>query len=340
MNEIEIPALFDAHVHLRQGGMTARVAPYSGRVCDAVIAMPNTTPPVHHPSQIKWHRKHYEEHLGSGCRCLMTAKWLSDTAPCDVVAAKEAGAVGFKLYPRGMTTNAEDGIDPAQLLDDRHRAVLAELERQGMVLLCHGEWPGFVMDRERDFLPTFRAIARNYPQLRLTLEHVTTGHGVDLVQHLHRSGHQVLGTITLHHLVTTLDDVVGGKLRPDLFCKPIPKTPHDREMLLHAAKSGLPCFALGSDSAPHEPVAKYCREGCAGVFTAPVLAEWLVGIFEQMGYLDRLKAFTSANAMNFYGVRHSGRKIRLVNEPWEVPDQFGGVAVFGGGKTLEWKLED
>lgn len=47
-------------------------------------------------------------------------------------------------------------------------------------------------------------------------------------------------TVTLQHLLITLDDVAGGMLRPHLFCKPIAKRPEDREALLQAALSGHP----------------------------------------------------------------------------------------------------
>ena len=48
----------------------------------------------------------------------------------------------------------------------------------------------------------------------------------------------VAATVTLHHLMITLDDVAGGLLQPDLFCKPIAKTPRDREALRRAIKDG------------------------------------------------------------------------------------------------------
>ena len=61
----------------------------------------------------------------------------------------------------------------------------------------------------------------------------------------------VAATVTLHHLMITLDDVAGGLLQPDLFCKPIAKTPRDRDALCQAVFSGHPKLFFGSDSAPH-----------------------------------------------------------------------------------------
>ncbi|MDX9835885.1 MAG: hypothetical protein RBT36_11845, partial [Desulfobulbus sp.] len=59
----------------------------------------------------------------------------------------------------------------------------------------------------------------------------------------------VVATVTLHHLLITLDDVAGGLLRPDLFYKPIAKIPRDRETLLQAVFAGHPRLFFGSDSA-------------------------------------------------------------------------------------------
>lgn len=340
MNTITLPALFDAHCHLRQGEMTERVAPWSGRCCDGVIAMPNTKPPLHDPDHIEEARFHYQKHLGPDCKVHMTAKWLERTTPADVIAAKKAGVVGFKLYPQGATTNAEDGIpfDRFAHPDARITAVLAEMERQELVLLCHGEAPGFVLDRELVFLDAFCRTSNRFPALRMTLEHISTFVGLYTIRELHAIERPVLGTITLHHMMTTLDDVIGGKLQPDLFCMPIPKRDSDRLALLNAALSGEDCFALGSDSAPHEPTAKYCPSGCAGVFTAPVLAESLAELFD--GGTDCLEKFAVRNAMKFYDLEHSGRTITLVREDHQAPVTAGGVVCFRGGQTLKWKLID
>ena len=66
------------------------------------------------------------------------------------------------------------------------------------------------------------------------MEHITTA---DAVEFLDRFSN-VSATVTLHHLLITLDDVIGGLMKPDLFCKPIAKTPRDREALRDAVFSG------------------------------------------------------------------------------------------------------
>lgn len=309
--------------------------------------MPNTDPPIHDPSQIKEMQSLYQRACGERTLVHMTAKLLLRTSPHDVYVAHQAGAIGFKLYPCGVTTNSDDGIPWIVLKSDTLDDVFAEMERLGMTLMCHGESDGYVMNREHDFVQqVLPRLYLRFPKLRLTLEHVTTVEGLAAVRYINglHPG-RVLGTITLHHLETTLTDVIGGKLRPDLFCKLIPKSPTDRDALLRAALSGESCFALGSDSAPHLWGAKYGPCGCAGVFTAPVLAQGVVSLFDKEFPFNRatlpmnLRKFTSENVNAFYGFKSTGRRITLERKPYVVPPT-GSVMSYRAGETLSWSLVD
>lgn len=268
---IVLLAPIDAHLHLRQGAITAAIAGWSS-CCDAVVVMPNTKPPIHDYSSIRAMREHYQRYVGPATTVHMTAKWLQTTAPRDVVEVDNASALGLKLYPQGRTTNAEDGIPFERFANFRGDAliadVLGELERRNLVLLCHGEAPGFCLDRENLFLPALGDVMRAYPKLRVTLEHITTRAGLAFVETMTAAGHRMLGTITIHHMLRTLDNVIGGKLEPDEFCMPIPKRDEDMLALRAAAISGRRAIALGTDSAPHPASTKYCAHGCAGVFSA------------------------------------------------------------------------
>lgn len=51
------------------------------------------------------------------------------------------------------------------------------------------------------------------------MEHITTAAAVQLLDEFEN----LAATVTLQHLLITLDDVAGGMLRPHLFCKPIAK---------------------------------------------------------------------------------------------------------------------
>ena len=51
------------------------------------------------------------------------------------------------------------------------------------------------------------------------MEHITTADAVSLLDQYEN----LYATVTLQHLLITLDDVVGGLMKPHLFCKPIAK---------------------------------------------------------------------------------------------------------------------
>jgi dihydroorotase len=153
----------------------------------------------------------------------------------------------------------------------------------------------------------------------------------------HNPHGNIAATITYHHLRLTLDDVLKNKLRPHHYCKPVAKTPYDREALRMAAFCGNPHFFLGSDSAPHRRGDKECSHGCAGVYTAPVLAPGLVDYFDKYDRLHLLENFACSFGPQFYGVDiKDDTPIYLTRQPWKVPDEFEGLVPFHAGEELNW----
>jgi dihydroorotase len=208
------------------------------------------------------------------------------------------------------------------------------MQELGIPLLVHGESHGFVLDRETEFLPVYDRLARAFPRLKIVMEHITTAAAVTLLDQ-HPNLH---ATVTLHHLLITLDDLAGGLLQPHLFCKPIAKRPEDRAALLHVALNAHPKLMFGSDSAPH-PIDRKEAAGCAaGVFTAPVIVPLLVDLFAHHDALDRLPAFLSTNAQRIYGFTPPAKTVIVTREPWVVPERYGSVVPFAAGQTLEWQV--
>jgi len=313
-------AFTDCHVHFRQDRMAGMVIPYSARCCERVVAMPNTDPPIHSAEEVRaWHAM-YQQLAGRCCDVRMTAKLLPRTTPQDVREVAATGlAVGYKLYPAGATTNSDDGI-PAEWIDsppDRLMGVVQAISDCGLALLHHGEHPHeFCMLREDRYLLFMELLYRSFPKLRMTLEHATTEAGVAFAE---ARADRVLATITPHHLLLTLDDVVGDRIKPDHFCKPIAKRPRDRAALRRAAGTHA---ALGSDSAPHPQESKYWDRGCAGIFNAPVLAE-------VVRMLELPESFTRLNAARFYGLPETtGRQLEFSEGPWCPGRKCGDVTPF------------
>jgi len=263
----------------------------------------------------------------------MTIKLMADTTPEMIHAAYRRCAIAGKLYPEGVTTNSEDGIKNIHELFP----VFEAMGDVGMVLSLHGEVPGvFCMDREKAFLDTLGTIAHKFPKLRIVLEHITTQEAVKTVRGLPNN---VAATITAHHLVLNLDDVVGGMLQPHNFCKPIAKRPEDQEVLREAAIGGNPKFFLGTDSAPHLRPKKECASGCAGVYTAPVAMPILAHVFEEENALDKLANFTSKFGADFYKLPPpNGTLLLEKGEPWTIPEtSFYDVVPLWAGRQIAWK---
>jgi dihydroorotase len=95
---------------------------------------------------------------------------------------KASGFVhAIKLYPAGATTNSDAGVSDLK----KCAATLARMEQLGVPLLVHGEVtdPAVdVFDREAVFIDTvLQPLLREFPKLKLVLEHITTRDGIDFV---------------------------------------------------------------------------------------------------------------------------------------------------------------
>lgn len=178
-------------------------------------------------------------------------------------------------------------------------------------------------------------IHRNFPTLKIVLEHITTKAAVEMVCDLPAN---VAGTITDHHLLITLDDVVGSRIQPHHFCMPVAKRPGDRSALVEVVRSGHASFFSGTDSAPHMVADKESACGCAGIFNSPYHMQFLATFFQEQGMLNRLEAFTSQFGAEFYGLNRNSEEIILTPGKLKVPDRFGPMVPFRSGETLAFNL--
>ncbi len=333
----------DWHVHLRDGAMLKAVLPATVRSFARAIVMPNLVPPVTTVAAAEAYRARIlvalPPEFAGRFTPLMTCYLTDDLRAEDIERGFKSGVfTAAKLYPANATTNSASGVTDL----GKCRAVLAAMERLQMPLLIHGEVTDAavdVFDRERVFIERHLAtLVKDFPGLKIVLEHVTTKDAVDFV----RSAGPTLGaTITAHHLVINRNAIFAGGLRPHMYCLPVAKRESHRLALRQAATSGDAKFFLGTDSAPHPIHDKEKDCGCAGIFSAPAALEIYAQVFDEENALGHLEAFASLNGPRFYGLPANEERITLKREAWtppaEISGEAGAVKVFRGGERLEWK---
>lgn len=272
---------------------------------------------------------------------LLLTLYLTDTTTVeDILEAKSSGIIyACKLYPAGATTNSEYGVTDIAHIQE----VLKTMADVGLLLLIHGEVTSpdiDVFDRERVFIETIlKPIVQAHPNLKIVMEHVTTSEAIEFIT---QSPPNVAATITAHHLLYNRSDIFKGGIRPHMYCLPILKGESHRRDLLKAATSGNPKFFAGSDSAPHPIHAKETTCGCAGIFTGHASLELYAEAFDSVNSLSRLEGFTSVFGALFYGLEVNSRRVKLVKQPWTVPDSYplgdSVVRPLRAGELIHWKV--
>lgn len=344
MRGINIRKPDDLHVHLRDGGLLKRVLPSTAKVFGRALVMPNLKPAILTAADaVSYRLRILRELLDQGIdgfQALMTIKITGRTTPFIIQEAKSHAVLAAKVYPEGVTTNSDDGVSDfrANLLYE----VFGAMEEIGMILCVHAEFPGGPsMLREATFVDHHVAVwAKAFPNLKIVIEHASTARAIDFALNTNN----VACSITVHHMLLTLDDIIGGSLNAHNFCKPVAKTHLDRKMLRFVATSGDPSFFLGTDSAPHYLSDKHA--GAAGCYTAPVAMQLLAQIFDEHSALDKLEAFASENGARFYGLPLNEGMLTLVRKTWTPgpgPDEDvypGSIIPFWAGKEIQWQIKD
>lgn len=313
----------DMHLHLREGKMLKDVLPYTENQFAAAVVMPNLVPPVDNKERLL----SYKEEILKNAKDFtpLMNVFMREYSEEELLELSEL-IFAIKLYPAGITTNSEGGVKGIESV----YPVLEMMQELEIPLSVHGETHGFVMDREREFIPVYEKLARDFPKLKIIMEHVGTAEMLDLLE----THENLYATVTLHHLLLTLDEVAGGMLNPHYFCKPIIKTPKDRDAIQKFVKSGHKKVMFGSDSAPH-PI-KNKLKGAAGVFSVPVILPALAEFFE--GDIDTFQKFISDNARENFNINVPEKKVEIVEEEWRSPYIVGDIKPMFAGKIFRYKV--
>lgn len=332
----------DWHLHLRDGDGLKAVLPDTARQFARAIVMPNLRPPVTTAEAALAYYQRIQQALPLGLvfEPLMTL-YLTDNTPAQEIAAARASGIvhAVKLYPAGATTNSDSGVTSLY----KCASALAEMEKQGMPLLIHGEVTDGdvdVFDREKVFIERhLQPLLKDFPGLKVVFEHITTQDAAEFVA---AGPANLAATITAHHLLMNRNAMFSGGIRPHHYCLPVLKRETHRQALLKAATSDSGKFFLGTDSAPHPKSAKEASCGCAGMYTAHAAIELYAEAFEEAGALDKLEGFASFYGPDFYNLPRNTDKITLRKENWLVAESIpfaGDVLVpLRAGQTVAWKL--
>lgn len=261
------PAFIDLHVHLRQPGMEAAETIASGLAAagvggfQAVVAMPNTHPPLDEPAAIRFQ---IEEGRRAGGAALIPSACLTrgrrGEEPTDIEALAAAGAAAFtddgstvedaEVMRRALQRIAAIGgvaFDHAHDRAAERRGVMHE----GVVSRRLG-LPGIPADAETTVVERdIRLVAET--GCRLHVQHASAAGSVELLRQAIARRLPITAEATPHHLLLCDEDLPGAD--PDFKMNPPLRGRADREALLEAVAEGvIPCLA--TDHAPHTREAK------------------------------------------------------------------------------------
>lgn len=344
MRHISITRPDDWHVHLRDGESLKTTVDHISRYFGRAIVMPNLNPPVLTVADASRYRDRILALVSdsSSFQPLMTLYLTDQTSQACIKEAREAGFIhACKLYPAGATTHSDAGVKGIENL----YPVFEAMQEQNLCLSVHGEVTDQevdVFDREKVFIDRYLTpICRQFPALRVVLEHITTREAVQFVE---SASDKVAATITVHHLLFNRSHMLAGGLKPLYYCLPVLKRESHQQALIGAAISGNKKFFLGTDSAPHSVDAKTNLCGCAaGCYTAHAALELYAGVFDAQDALDKLEGFASFYGADFYGLERNPDSIILREESWITPGEF----TFGkeslipllNNETVHWMVQ-
>jgi len=284
---IVAPGLVDLHAHLRQPGREEAETVESGSRCaalggyTAVVAMPNTTPPIDSAAVVR-----EVQELGRGALC--------DVFPAGTITVGRAGgqlAPMAEMAALGVRIFTDDGLG---VQDNRlMRRALEYASGLGVTLAQHceddalcgggqmheGAWssrlgiPGQPAEAEELMVMRDIALAR-LTGARVHLQHLSTARSVAMVREAKAQGLAVTAEATPHHF--TLTDACCAGYDPVYKVNPPLRTPADVAAVKAALVDGT-LDAIATDHAPHTQESKeqpfdQAPPGMLGLETALALA--------------------------------------------------------------------
>lgn len=342
MRKLYITRPDDWHVHFRDDDALENTVSATAAHFARALVMPNLKPALTSISAVRDYHQRVKENVprNNSFTPYMTLYLNEKVQPEDLHAMKDYPFIlGAKFYPAGATTHSEEGARSILAL----YPLLEIMQEQDLVLQIHSEVThGDIFEREALFIEEYLVpLMRNFPKLRMVLEHISTKAAVDFVI---AAPSCVTATITPHHLLYNRNQLLAGGIRPHYYCLPILKHETDQRAVQQAAISDSGKFFAGTDSAPHAQDKKESACGCAGIYSAPFAVAMYAQVFAALGKLEKLNHFMGHFGANFYRLPLSEERIELIEKQQIIPQVLplgqAQVVPVAAGSTLQWSIHE
>ena len=255
---IAAPGLIDAHVHLRDPGLSYKASIATDTYAAAkggvthVVAMANVIPVPHTVSahQMIMERMRKEAKVKATQVASLTPSIQSQN-----IISKELSDID-ELVASGVEIFSDDGnclMDPTVLYK-----ILMKTKEHNMIIMLHEEdehmkWfepTAFLHSAESSIVARDLELIRDVGGRRIHFQHISTRRSVELIRQAKADGLSVSSEVCPHHLLLTkaARDIYGtnAKMAPCL------QTQDDIEALIEGLEDGTVDIIV-SDHAPHTP---------------------------------------------------------------------------------------
>ena len=335
------PGLVDAHVHFRDPGFTYKEDIYTGAAAAAhggfttVICMANTNPPVDNTDTLHYIQEKAKE---TGIHVLQTAtvtKGLKGCELTDMEKLANAGAVGFT--DDGIPVTDEKILTDAMLMAKKLDLPISLHEEDPLFVEQVGVNKGAISEQlnyggawntAEDVMVARDVMLALHTGASVCIQHISSGHSVELVRLAKKLGADVHAEATPHHFTLTEEAVLEygtlARMNPPL------RTEKDRQQIICGIKDGT-IDMIVTDHAPHSaeekerPLAQ-APSGITGLETSLGLG---IKSLVQPGHISLLKLMElmSKNPSEFYRLPPVGI----------APGSPADIVVFGENET--WTVE-
>lgn len=265
-NKIVVPGLIDVHVHFRDPGQTHKEDLVTGSQAaiaggfTSVVQMANTSPKIDSKEKII---DHYKKSRDLPLKVFTVSALTKNFGDLELVDMEE----NFK---RGAVAFTDDGIP-----NRNSKLIIEAMDRAkdlGAIISFHEEDPELIEQNginhsevsekigiygspniaETSFIARDVAMAI-YTGAKISIQHISTGLGVDLVKFGKERGANIYAEVTPHHIALNDSAVLEygslAKMNPPL------RSEEDRLRIIKGIKEGT-IEIIATDHAPHTPEEK------------------------------------------------------------------------------------